>query len=490
MSAQNPSSSRYSSSGAYYYFEFFVDGVKNTYLMSCLRKFRIENSLTSSYPNITLEFAMDNDVIITQNLYPHKEITMDIYFSNEDNKIVGKPLTMNLVILEMSVPLPQKYMYNISEPMESQKSKHIMLCVPKQALEPMNFMINMLWQKPKTVKQMVLDLIDYVGFKSKEVDERNMNTTVVKQCIIPPMSFRNALRYLDDKFGIYTGKLFFNVNYNGTFVMYDLKKKFDDYKPGGLYTIHKMPTYTRSKSTYIEPAKLATKTDTNHVTYDDMETLIKSNDVYIPQGIKQYHIFHPDWDLCDIAIENADKNAEDYGIHSKDKDLKIDSAVLNKRIWYCNDVMGEETGKGYHTRVVANTLNPAYGENGLHFKLYRKTKPHKLMRIGVPIELKVYSESEKFPGADYSGSWLVTRSILTFSREPPGDPSDGRDTVRIETDITCCRTTQENDSGSKKVKDNKIEDNYNHTKEKIENNNNNSNNNSSKKKYYRHLKIC
>jgi len=443
MSAQDPGSSRFASTKKVYEVKFYIDGTENTYYESTWRYIRIKNTLTSGYPNIYLEFLIDNDVVITENLYPQKEIKMDIWFANEDNKIVGKPITFQLVILEQAMPLPQKYQYNISDPKDSNKQRLQLFCVPKQGLEVLNFTVNKLWDKPMSVKNMVMDLIDYVGIQSKQIDQRNMNSTVLQQCILPPMSFRNALRYFDTLFGIYTGKLFFNMNYNGTFVMHDLRLPYDDVKPsGGIYTIHKMPMYTKTKQTYEVPAELATKTDVHYVTYDNMETFIKSNDTLIPEGTKQYHIFHPDWDLGCLDIESADSNALKYGVHPDKKDLKIDSSVLEKRIVAFADWMGEETGSGYHTRVVANTINPAYGMNGLHFKLYRKIKPHKLMQIGKPISLKVYAESEKYPDADYSGSYVVTQSIWTFSRDPVESPRDGQDQIRTEADITCVRTSQ------------------------------------------------
>lgn len=443
MSAQDPGSSRYATTGAYYTLKFFIDGVENKYLESTCRIFRIQNTLGGCYPNIYLQFLIDNDVFITENLYPHKEITMEIYFADENNKITGKPLKIILILLELTIPLPQKYQYNISDPQESFKRRVDMYCVPKQAMELMNFTVNKLWEKPISVKKMVLDIIAEAGPSSQIIDTRNMNETVLQQCLLPPMSLRNALRYFDHHFGVYEGKLFFNVNYNGTFIMHDLRLPYDDAKPnGGIYTIHKMPTFTKSKETYHTPAVLQAKTDTNFVTYDDMETLIKSNDVFVPEGTKQYHIFHPDYDLAKLDIENADANALKYGVNAEKKDLKFDSAVMAKRIVVFDDIMGEECGSGYHTRVVANTINPAYGINGLHFKLYRKIKPHKLMQIGRPMALKVYAESEQYPNSDYSGTYLITKSILTFTREPQESSTDGSDTIRIEADITCTRTSQ------------------------------------------------
>lgn len=437
-----PNSTQYSSTYVGYKVKFVVDGDENTYLESCFRKCRIQNTLSSGYPNIFLEFLIDNEVIITQNLYPQCNIDFYVYYTSDDqtSTVYEKPLIFNLVLLEMTVPLPQKYRYNISTPQKSEKQTINFICVPKQALEVMNFTVNKMWDSPRTVADIVMDVINYVGMTSKVVDQENMNKTLVDQFLIPPMSFRNTLRYIDDKFGIYKHKLFFNMNYNGTFVMHDLKKKFDDNK-GGLYTVYKLPEYTKTEDAFEVPAQKEGSTHTNFVTYDWMHTICKSNDVMIPPGFKQLYFFHNDKDIVSMYENNMKKLVEKCGIHSDTIDIKINQKVLEKRIVVYDDKMGASSG-GYEELVDANMSDPAFGMNALKFKLYRKIKPHILMQIGIPFNLKVFAQSEQYPGSDYSGTYLVTKSILAFSRIPPTDPNDGSDTIRVECEITSVRTSQ------------------------------------------------
>jgi len=418
----SPGSAKYNSNGGYFYVEFYVDGVHNTYLDSNFKTITIENKLNNHYPMVFLDFEIDNQVFIELNLYPQCKITCNIYYSDGNNKIFSQPLILNLVILEMNVDLPQKYMFNISESTKKDLERRhcLMTCVPLPCHEIMNVTVNKLWQTPISIKNAVLELIGGLELPSKIIDVRKMNGLVVEQLIIPPMSFKNALLYLDEKYGIYDGKLFFNVNYNGTFMMWELKRKFDDMKPGGIYTVHKMPEYSQCSSTYHTPAQLARTTDNNYVTYDSMKTICMPNDPFVPEGGQQLHIFHPNYDISQLVVNDPIGQASSDGIHSQKIDLKQHTATLKKRIVSFHDRLGDENGAGYANTIKANYIHPAYRMNYLYFTLRRKIKPHIVMKIGQPMRLQMYAESEKYKASDYEGSYLIVSSRLQFTRNQGG----------------------------------------------------------------------
>lgn len=223
--------------------------------------------------------------------------------------------------------------------------------------------------------------------------------------------------------------------------MWELKRKFDDFIPdGGIYTVHKMPILSKGDATYIEPAKLARKTDNNYVTYDNMFTVCKPTDSLIPGGGKQLHIFHPTWDISKLVDVDPIDNADKYGVHSKKHDMKVVNNTLKKRIRVFDHNLGDENSKTYDISIAANYTKPAFDMNYIQFKLYRKIKPHIVMKIGQPFKLKVYAEAEKYKDSSYEGSYLITSSILTLSRTV----DSGHDTVFAECEIMAVRTSQSN----------------------------------------------
>ena len=434
----------YNSTGAYYKLKFYVDGSDNEIakiLDSTFTKVKIVNRVDNNSPLVLLEFNIDNQAFIENNFYPQASLKLKIYYSDEDNSQYGEPLILDLVILEMNIDLPQKYMYNVSEKWEVIHKKTLITCVPKRAHEIMNAPVNKMWWDSISVWDAVNAVISELKITPKKVDERKSNKTSLPQLIIPPMSFRNFLYYMDEKYGIYNDRLFFYTYYTGSFYMWGLKRKFDDYKPsGGIYTVHKMPSFTRSESTYDIPAKLARSTPNNYIAYDNFKTITMTNDAFIKYGGKQYHIFHPKYDISQIKIWDPIGNAESNGIHASKKDLKVDTSFLKKRTVVIDTNISDENCGSSETSMLANFIEPAYKMNFLHFQILRKVKPHLVMRVGEPVAIKMYAEHEKKSGANYEGTYMIWESILSFSRDQ--GETNGQDTVFIDCEVKCCRTSQ------------------------------------------------
>ena len=233
--------------------------------------------------------------------------------------------------------------------------------------------------------------------------------------------------------------MFFYVNYNGTFMMWELKTKWDDFGNGGLYTVHKMPSYSTSDAVYVIPAELARSTPNNYVTYNNMKTICMTNDPFVPFGGQQLHVFHPNYDISQLVVSDPIGEANSFGVHSSKKDLKTNS-ILKKRICAFDDNLGDENGATYDKYITANYIEPAYKMNFLHFRLLRKIKPHIVMKVGQPFYLKMYAEQERYPNADYEGKYLITESILKLTRDQGSEM--GHDTVFATCDVTAVRTSQ------------------------------------------------
>ena len=434
----------YSSTGSYYKLQFLVDGSHNEIakiLDSTFTKVKIVNKVDNNSPLVFIEFNIDNQAFIEHNFYPQAGLKLEIYYSDEDNKTFGQPLILDLVILEMNIDLPQKYMYNISEKWQVEHMKTLLTCIPKRAHEIMNAPVNKMWWDNVTVWNAVNEVISELNITPKKVDSRKANKTKLPQLIIPPMSFRNFLYYMDEKYGIYNDRLFFYTHYTGTFYMWGLKTKFDDYKPdGGIYTVHKMPSYTRDENTYDIPAQLARSTPNNYIAYDNFKTISMTNDPFIKNGGQQYHIFHPKYDISQIKIWDPTGNAESNGIHASKVDLKIDTSFLKKRTVVIDTNISDENCSSSDTSMLANYIEPAYKMNFMHFQLLRKVKPHLVMKVGEPVAIKMYAEHEKRSKANYEGSYMIWESILSFSRDQ--GEKGGQDTVYIDCQVKCCRTSQ------------------------------------------------
>lgn len=439
----------YSSVSSFYYIEFLVDDSENRYLMSNFRKVRIENDIKYSYPVIFLEFYADNQVFIDENIYPHRTIRMNIYYCNENNERLESPMSFDLLILEMNLDLPPKAINNVSDRRDSQRRLSIFTCVPIQAFELMNMTVNKLWTNPVSVRTIITDLCDRINVSYDHIESENLNPTLVHQCLIPPMSFRAAIDYIDATYGIYKGCLFRYVNYNGTLEMWDLKSKFDKMKTSGIFKVHKMPVFSNSSDTFSKPAKLAQEEPDHYITYDSMETISRPNDAFVIDGYRQVIVNHPHEDIVDYYNINISDISKKYGLNSDTFDLKCNSGVMNKRLTVNYDSIGNmpeyvtDPNSGYELFGAATYTDNTIKLNMIRFHIYRKMKLHLLMRIGMPMYLQPYAEHELYSGSNYSGAYLVTRTVCTITREGPdgtiGDQMHGSATIEA------ARTSQSQD---------------------------------------------
>ena len=374
---------------------------------------------------------------------------MNIYYCNENNERLETPITFDLLILEMNLDLPPKSINNVSNRRDSQRRLTIFTCVPKQAFELMTMTVNKLWKDPVSVRDVIIGLCERVKISYDHVESQNSNNTLLHQCLIPPMTFRAAIDYIDKTYGIYKGCLFRYVNYNGTLEMWDLKSKFDSMKGSGVYKIHKLPVFSDSSETFSKPAKLAQEEPDHYITYDSMETICRSNDGFAKCGYRQTIINHPHEDIADYYNINISDISKNYGINSDTFELKCNSDTMNKRVVINYDSIGNmeeyvpNPNDGYELFGASQYTNNSIKLNMIKFHIYRKIKLHLLMRVGMPMFLQPYAEHELYSGSNYSGAYLITRSVCTITREGP-DGSIG-DQMNATATIECARTSQTQD---------------------------------------------
>lgn len=443
----------YSSVSSFYYVEFFVDGSENRELMSNFRKIRIENNINNSYPVITIEFFCDNQVFIDNNIYPHKIITMNLYYCNENNERLQEPLTFDLLILEMGLDLPPKTMNNISNETDFQRRSTTLTCVCKQCFELMNKTVNKMWQQPTSIQTIVKDLCDSIGVSTEHFEPTNCNSTITDQCLIPPMTFRAAIDYIDSTYGIYDGRLFRYANYNGTLEMWDLKAKFDSMRGNALYKIHKMPSSPSSQSTgdiFKRATEYAEEYADHYLTYDSVSTINRSNDAFLKDGYRIIHIHHPASDIADYQNINMKDIGRTYGLNSGHYDMKLNEEVLSKRLKVNYDSIGnmpyyytDSPDSGYTYTITSKYARNAMTLSAIRFHIYRKIKFHLLMRVGMPMYFQPYAEHELYPGSNYSGSYLIVKSICVVSREGPNGQIG--DEMIASATVDAVRTSQSQD---------------------------------------------
>lgn len=426
--------------------EIEVDGTLNPELTTSFITARIVNSTRAPWPIFYLYFTMDNQIIIEQNIYGKEDITLKVWYTTENGEKRGNPMTYTLLYMESNLELPPKHDENTpyTDSKESQKRTIMISCLAKPSFLVMTQFINCLYEEETNMKPIdfiydILDKrnIDYI------INEDGKNDNTVQQLIIPPMTIKNAVDYINERFGIYEGPLFRYVNYAGQFLMWDLKKQYERYKTDGFTKHHKLPGYSDT-NVFEQVNDIVGRTDDEFLTYDMVQALHYANSIISRWGYDNIYITHPHEDIFHHLKDNADNIVKDYGIwHDNDK-LKYHKDLKNRKLYY-HDMKGFETGSGYSgdydDHILTTDMSSNYQDAAsIRFTMYRNVKISLVEKVGEVIYLKPYSAHEKWEGSSYEGGYLVQDSEIILTKTKNGKEVDNINCIAIITGYRTCQS--------------------------------------------------
>ncbi len=429
--------------------EVWIDGSLDEPLTSALTTFRIVNSIHGCWPLFYLYFNVDNQVIIEEDIYGSQTITLKLWYTSENGEKKGEPMIYDLLYLQADLALPDKNHDNGTMENEKEANKRSIKidCLSKQSVLTMTQFINKLYEEETgmTPIDVVYDILDYREIKYRIMDD-GKNEETIQQLIIPPMTIKSAVDYINEKFGIYSGPMFRYVNYSGEFLMWDLKKQYDLYKDSGFFTEHKLPVHTEDKKLFKEVNDLVANSSDQFLTYDEFLTLHYGNSVMLRYGYQNTFITHPHEDIFHMVRKTTEDIITDYGIWHENDKLKYLTDLKNRKLYY-HDMKGFETGSGYSgvyddhfaTSTVADMFKDA---TAIRFNMYRNVKVPLAEKVGETMFFKPYSFHENWPGSNYAGAYIIEDSIITFDKWMRGKPEDN---VVCQAEITAFRTVQTKD---------------------------------------------
>lgn len=410
--------------------EIYTEGDQNEALTTCFTEFRIINSMRAPWPIINLYCALDNQVIIEKEIYGKSDITVKIWLTGEDGEKQEPPWEFTLLYLEANLDLPTKVEDNISDPRESFRRQVCFTCVAKPAFVAMTQFLNYIYEEPtsKTPIEIIKDLLDKVSITDRIISEEGKNENKIGQLIIPPMTVKSAVDFVNEKFGIYQGPLFRYANYSGQFLMWDLKKKFEEQKAEGFSKYHKLPSFSARQGLFDEINNTVSETDNNYLVYDDVKTLHYANAKVANFGYDNIHIIHPHEDIAVFQKKNVDDIVKDLGLWCDTEELKYHKDLKHRKLYY-TDHKGFETDDGYSGEYSDYPLQSRMSDNmrdaaSLRFFIYRNVKFNICQKVGEVLYLKPYSEHEYYQGSNYEGAYMVSESIITLTKNYMGQTFD------------------------------------------------------------------
>lgn len=425
--------------------EFETDGDINKALTTHFSTMRIVNSTRSIWPIFQLYFYVDNQIFIEKNIYGVKDITCKIFATHEDGK-KSEPVTFKLLYLESNIDLPAKEEKNKTiENQEEVQRRHVMVyCLALPAYLAMTSFVNKIWEEEGPHLTPIDFIKELVGQNKipNQIIEEGANKSKVNQMIIPPMTFRNAVDYINQNYGIYTGPMFRYVNYSGKFLMWDLKKMYDKHKDSPWVKMHKSPSHFDTPGLFNKINQIAADKEDEFVIHSMTESIHHSNANVIRYGYDNIYIYHPSSDIVVYQKKNVNEIINDFGITHNKKEMKYHPELKSRKLYF-SDMRGFEeedySGKYNKDMLTGNMATSFMNASAVRIVMFRNVKIPLASKVGEVLYLKPYSDHEKFPGSNYEGGYLITDSEIVFTKEEGGKQVDNISCIAT---LTGVRTAQ------------------------------------------------
>jgi len=430
-----------------YKVEFYTDGDQNEALTTHFNTLRIINSTRSIWPIFHIYFEVDNQIFIEKNIYGKSDITCKVKISYEDGSD-SRVIEFKLLYLEAKIDLPPKEEKNgtIQNQKDVQRRFVVMHCLAKPAVQAMSKFVNKLWEEPTelTPIDIVKEILDDNDLEYLIKDE-GQNEDTIQQMLIPPMTIRSAIDYINQNYGIFSGPIFRYCNYSGKILMWDLKKMWEKTKDSPWVKFHKSPSHFTTEGKFEEINRLAKEKDDEYVIYENTESIHHANANLLRYAYDNIYIFHPHEDIVVFQKKNVDEIIKDYGIWHKKEEMKYHPDLKDRKLYF-HDMVGMETDDGYSgeynnfilTQDMATSFQNAAS---VRIEMYRNVKFPLALKVGEVMYIEPYSEFEKFKGSNYKGGYLISDADLVLTRSKTGS-DENMDCTAV---LTGYRTAQSMD---------------------------------------------
>ncbi len=394
---------------------FTMDCVVNNFdLSSNLQRVRIVSSVASFYPVFLLEFLVEGETIIKEDIFGKDDIELLITQTSEDNS-PGFQMDLRLVYAHsQQMLLKNRPQLTLDEEAGQARPDIIMVvCLLKDALKDMSTMVNKCFQEDfqDTPYQAIVNVRDKflpslggsLGLSNFDINE----TVLPKTFNVPRMAFSNFIRYMDqdELGGIYNSPAvaFRGINSFNLFSMRAWQKvQYPHFKihllPSSFVSEEQDEIFERTKDNEEEfytrvpiVTKFSGQTDVISSGGQTVTTVLPTDSLYTRLTTN----------ITDVMKDNAPRDADPtfQHIHQTIKDIEKYSFTP-----------GHESNDKFIRLRMANFIR---NTSEIVIRLSRNVIISRLMEPGKAMELKTYSQ-DYIP---YAGLYVVLATDIGFTRE-------------------------------------------------------------------------
>jgi len=312
-------------------------------LTNDLVQMNIVTSVETPYRTFVLDFFLDPDDMILEQIYGQKPIQLNIKVYGTSASIPHEIIQTNLMALGSKYDLLMKD----SQPEYTDKVRSAIRvrAVPIEAYRAMTSFVNGVYLN-STLRSVVTDLAQQCGAQLL-MDGLNENTTKYDQILIPPAPLYKVLKYLDGTFGFFNGLAGiygFSTKVQRTSnsgIIADIKSRIyitnlSESKKFSNVTVTQLSTDNPKQD-----EKLFTKFDgKTFYTYNPVETEYSGNTIFSMYGSTMKHIVKPRDELYREITLDTKQFANDYGITTKKDQIFLSEKGQGLRTSFFKDHTG------------------------------------------------------------------------------------------------------------------------------------------------------
>jgi hypothetical protein len=393
-------------------------------LSKFVKNVRILHTIDSIWPQIFISIDADALDFIENDIYGQKTMTLKIVRSDQD-AIIKESFTFEILCLESDISLtPKTYITGTSSPGAIDFQTTTLICVPLHAYNMMSSFVNNIIEETDPAKTNMdntgigllerLIINDLQFDRSKiEIDKRGKNVSEINQLVVPPMTLKDAVSYINDEFYYYDGPAFRFCDIDGNFKMWNLHEKMKDVPAIDAILL---PSVTSSKDPKLMEELLERAAYDKAIMFADdyVKTIYGGNNVIVKEGFQQIFIAHPGDDLYKLVIDDMANAAVNNSTADPDaaQGLKIHPNVRNRKR-YTHNNGGTGDGDSNQELVTSKISETIIAMSGMSITLSRDLYLENLFRIGEPISFRGFSLGY----LAYEGKYLFWSSDIVLSRE-------------------------------------------------------------------------
>lgn len=358
------------------------------------------SSVTTPYQTVILNLNLDPNDIILDKLYGQTHFKLTIRLLG-DISVPTEQINIDLMYVSSTFKIPMR----TENPQNTQKDRVLISIVTicRKAFKTMSTIINDVYFA-KSLRTIINNII--TGNTNAEIDYHTSgeNTNIIDQVLLPPTTLYQTIKYLDNKFGLYSGVPSINCLYDNKIHIKNLTKKMSESTAFNIYQL----------STSSDNSKIINKSNDgdNYYTYDDIKTSYAGNTTFSIMAPSLKYIVKPSDTLSYTIEKNLEELSQTYGLVSKNNEIFFDEEAINvnERVRYYTNQVGYEKTDQFLISEVSKRISSL---STISFMLERNLPILNLMKVGEAVKFI----SKTIDLNQFNGKYILKGSEINFVKE-------------------------------------------------------------------------